>query len=170
MIQLPVDWRFSHPDVPLSLSSLLLRIPFLPFSQKAKCAFSFDVCCTFIRPPPLDRVKGPPVGWRSTAIELRRLPMYGIFSFLFFFEKLLCNLMFSTLDGWGGSLILTMGGARKNPGSGLIKNGNLYIFVPFSSWWLVGRRQMLLPNEAIVCLPPIKWLSHRCVFLHANVI
>jgi hypothetical protein len=38
MIQLPVDWRFSHPDVPLSLCTFFfpLRIPFLPSSQKAK--------------------------------------------------------------------------------------------------------------------------------------
>ena len=102
MIQLPVDWRFFHPDVPLSLSSLLLRIPFLPFSQKAKCAFSFDVCCTFIRLPPLDRVKGPPVGWRSTAIELRRLPMYGIFSFVFSLRRscvISCFLPWTL--GWG---------------------------------------------------------------------
>jgi hypothetical protein len=45
MIQLPVDWRFSHPDVPLSLctSSFFfpLRIPFLPSSQKAKALSPF---------------------------------------------------------------------------------------------------------------------------------
>jgi hypothetical protein len=38
--------------------------------------------------PPLDRVKGPPVGWRSTAIELRRLPYIWMGFFSFRFETL----------------------------------------------------------------------------------